>query len=84
MNTTRTRTKIAAAAVGAAIASVAAPVLLLFSAGSAQADNPTCNLPQVHWPAACTDHIANPQPPSVQLAPGLSREWFRPDPVFRR
>lgn len=74
MDTTRIK------ATTAAIASVAVPALLFFSAGSAQANTPACNVPQVQGPAACTDLITIPQP---QLAPGLSREWFRPDPVFR-
>lgn len=84
MNTTPSRTTILTSAIGAVAAGVAVPALLLLGAGTAQADTPPCNLPQVHWPAACTDQIATPQGPSAEIAipqapaaPKLSKEWFR-------
>ena len=40
MTTTHTRTKFLTAAVGAAVATMAAPALLILSAGTAQAFNP--------------------------------------------
>ena len=40
MNTTHTRKKFLTAAVGAAVATMAAPALLILSAGTAQAFNP--------------------------------------------
>jgi hypothetical protein len=76
MNTTNTRKRIVTGAVGAAIASMAAPALLFLAAGTAQAAQPTQDVVTEHGGATITQrpgHVAiyaEPQPVSPPLVWG--------------
>jgi hypothetical protein len=65
MTTTHTRTKILTAVVGAAIATMAAPALLILSAGTAQAFNPQ---PDRRDSPIQADRLGSPKRPSLGTA----------------
>jgi hypothetical protein len=67
MNTTHTHTKFVTAAVGAVVATIAAPALLFFSAGTAQAV--IHNLPTPRNCGACDER--NPQPDAGTYPPDI-------------
>jgi hypothetical protein len=72
MNTTNTRKRIVTGAVGAAIASMAAPVLLFLAAGTAQAGQPTQDIVTEHGGATITQrpgHIAIYAEPQLVTPP---------------
>jgi hypothetical protein len=60
------------AAVGAVIAGVAAPVMMLLAAGTAHADT---------GPAAASDQVTVQEPPTSQQnsQPKMKKEWIRSD-----
>jgi hypothetical protein len=71
MNTTHTRTKFVTAAVGAVVATMAAPALLFLSAGTAQAV--IHNLPTPRMCGGCDELNPQPDPPGFpELRPPLT------------
>ncbi len=72
MNTTHTRTKFVTAAVGAVVATIAAPALLFLGAGTAKAV--IHNLPTPRNCGSCDGFNPQPDPPDdPDLRPPLTR-----------